>query len=319
MSTLEKVEKLLKIGGAVYAAFVGIATFLVFKNVDDVSHFALYLVSQTWVELAAAAAVYLLVRAHRDRVVELWRTLRLRPYEFRGTSALGLILLVAAFAAFLAAGGRLLRARADFWGGACRAAYAYHNSVRVVILVQSGRVADAYQLARTTQNALKGAAESGYVDRRLIKLTGALQRSEQLARQVAGGAWNPISDRGAYFAIAEAVRVNPQNYGAADKLHAMLQPLVNTYLPVDAVGICAPGFSVGNFRGRATSILEAQRRRASASREAGLPCRGDTSACGDAEKRFCQIVAGELQNAWAIDLIQRTLKTSDNTRSPPGR
>src|SRR4051812_25114941 len=233
MLSIDKIGTLLKVGGLLYALFVGIAAYLVSKGVDDVSHFGLYLIGQTWVELAVVLICYLIYRQHSENVAKIWSVVRSHPAALGARNYFGLGMLLLSFVVFATAGYALLRARIEFWGGECRAAYANRNSERIVELIAAGRIGDAYKLAKTTHDALSGSSESGYVDHRLNKLTGAIQRSEKLTKQIAGGAWNPITERSAYFGIAEAVRVNPQNYAAADKLRAMLGPLTATYLPAD--------------------------------------------------------------------------------------
>ncbi|MDP8979471.1 MAG: hypothetical protein M3O35_02650 [Acidobacteriota bacterium] len=309
MPATEKIEKASKLVSLVYAAAVGAAQLLVASGgPGKPTHFAVYLISQTWLEVAVLAIGYAAFRIFKSLATRFRATAAgaggqyLAPWVYLKRPRFAVPLVLSLFsAAFLCIPMYYLgKSRLYFWTRLSRKSYVETYKLRIDALAGTGRVKDAYVLARVVADTVGLSSEAEYVGTRLALLQAACARSDQLTGQQFTGPWNPVTQREAYTELVEAVRLNPQNYIAADRLKEKLRLLDGKYLKVDAEAICRSE-DLRTYRGWAVSLLEATVRRLEG---------GPQMDCG-------RLLLG-LRNAWGVDKAECLLRWSDSTRMPMG-
>jgi hypothetical protein len=194
--------------------------------------------------------------------------------------------------------GDVVRARHYFWTRLAAAAHSQQMVTNVEVLARSGRTRDALAAAEVSLPAVRSEYQRSRVLRRVARLKGLVERSNSLMPPDHWSHWNPVSDRPMYFELLEALRVDPQNYAAADKLREVVPNLVKD-IHEDVNTICGSSGALGNFRGRSTTYLEAKIHWMTV---------GGTSACRTLED--------QLRAAWAVSAAWQVLSRSDTTRRP---
>jgi hypothetical protein len=300
---LKNVETYGKIVALLWGAAVFVAECIVIaERPSSVTHFALYLLGSAWVEVVFLIGVYLLYRIIRFLGPRIILTFRTATFGWHRKTARALSLAIASLLCVLLAVGLttavyfLATARVTFWTELTKKAYVQKYASRIDALAYSGRITDAYRLTQAVVKSLGDSSESQLLHRRLSKLQAEYLWSESLGARSSGQAWNPITQRRYFFYLVEAVRINPQNYAAADMLKKQTSQ-IKQFLKIDATGICRSSGKLANFSGKATSNLEFQLRW----QESG-------SNCDEAESH--------LERAWEIASIEKILRLSEATRAP---
>ena len=289
----------------VVVAVAGVAILVaqILLQTDDpggVRQFAIYLVAHTWQEAIVVAVLYSVFWLILKQRKAFPRLARLR----RDRAA------VASAVCILALGISLLwplylftRARFYFWTHLTRKAYVEEHRAEVHSLLEEGRPAEAFDVATKISGAFKGTPEARYLDTAVRTLQIINERSGQLSQAAPGTAgWNPISQRKLYFQVAESVRLNPQNYGAADILKEMVQKIENG-LKIDEASICTSGGNLAAFRGWTTALVEAEARWTEA---------GSVEACPSVFRR-------RASSAWQLERARCLIAASDHTRLPAAK
>lgn len=296
MRTLEKLEKLLAIIGSIFAGSVAVAQIILLKgDRSKPTHFAIYLLSQTGPEVVLLLLLILMYWAARQCIVsesvQIVRQSRLRLAVF------GLVALVL-LTAFGAEIFYFARARRAFWTWISTKAYVESYKKQIDNLARTGRLKEAYDLLQTVVDTSSTAAAEKTLEARRIALAAALKRSDQLYDRAGTGSWNPITQRREYGELVEAVRVNPQNYQAADRLERQVKLLERSFLPRDLKTICASGGDLNNFSGYATSFIEARLR-----------------WIEQGQNPNCLNRLQDLRDAWQLDSVECILAVSSSTRT----
>ncbi len=306
MRTTEELERIGKIVAGVWGAAVIGAQLLVHAgNGVGVSHFALFLVSQSWPEIVGGGVLYSGYRltmymarglaAERNR----WGGPRLVSALLKWPNVLAVAVCTASLVTLPVPLYYVCKARAVYWVKFSRKAYVQQYAVKIDALAGSGRIGEAAELATVVTNAPGRTTEKDYLARRIVKLKGALERSNHLVLHRATGRWNPTTQRVAFFGLAEAVRVNPQNYSAADRLKEMIR-LLDTHGPMaDLEALCKAGGAFDDYRGHAMSLLEAK---------VWWLERGSRDGCQASYK--------DVLDVWQLGRINCVLAWSDATRAP---
>jgi hypothetical protein len=294
---LERIDKVAALVATLLAAATGIARFLLSAAESTrVENFALYLVSQAWLDGGLLLCLYAAYRWFRRILADV-------RVEYGGAAALEtliarhpvqLLLLVSAFVMLLSPLYFLVSGRHYFWTALVQTAYVETYKERIDRLAATGKVQDASILASRVAATLGDEAEGYYLTGRVEQLQHAVDRSAALTND-SSEAWNPITQRDRFFRLAEAIRLNPQNYVAADRLRQMLTA-VRENLQRDLDSICDKDFALNRFKGRIRSLLEAQVQRIEAS--SGGEC-----------------LPGPAWESWGIHTITCLLYLSDSTKA----
>ena len=248
MRKLELIQRVFAIGASVVAVLSGLAFFVV-PGADEIRfrYFGVFLLRSAIFDLAALAVAlafgWVMLRvASRALAREFgtgipWTAPRHRPiYVWLGLVAIAFVLL-------RKPAHQLLRARALYWTQLSRPAYATRDLARIGRLARTGRVNQAYTLASTTYRVLKDTPEEYVFAGVMESLAARLSRARTLRRELSPASarsWNPIAQRQRYFELAEAVRLNPEDYTAADALGMMRTGLMEHGIPADARALCSP-------------------------------------------------------------------------------
>jgi hypothetical protein len=309
MHKLELIQKVFAIGASVFGVLSALAFFVV-PGADEIRfrYFAVFLVRTGIFDLVAFAvacglAWAMLQLVRRALAGEFSDGLSWTAHQHRPAVVwLGALAIAIGFLALPTF--HVLRARWMYWTQLSRPAYAGHDLARVTRLAGTGRIGQAYTLANTTYAVLKSTPEQEDFSGAVVSLAARVSRARSLKGEnspAAARSWNPISQPERYFELAEAVRLNPEEYAAADALQIMRASLIRDALPADARAVCSP--STVSPRRRTVSPLEAeiriQRLKASGGTASGV------SDCGQS-----------LRARWALDRVGCILAISHRTRQP---
>jgi len=295
--------KLIKKAWAAVGALATVAVLgarLMFPSLADADpnrflHLIAFLLGQGALEIVVALLAVSLFYALRWL---FWG--RVRPANPLFTRLLVLILV----SSLAVPGYPLARARAFFWWRLARNTYAIQYIEIIDRQAATGRVLDALELARTVGRSLNGTSYDSDVDWRTRELDRRIALSTLLANDVIGsqtGAKSSLpSDRQRFFTLGEALRLNPQNYGAATALTKSIG-LLEGALDADLPEICALGPATGDIRGHAFSLLEIEARRFEFQ---------STQDCRKARRT--------LEEAWALPRAKCLTNWARMTREAPG-
>jgi hypothetical protein len=293
--------------GAVFAAAVAVSQYLLWSRNDQTPiHFAVFLVGQTWLEVLVIGGVWVLYAVAKsvvNRIKTATAGQRTSWTLAQFSSIRVLAPLVSCIALALLTINNLLylaRARHYFWTESGRKAYVYYYTPTIDMLADSGRVTDAANLTDLVVSTLGNNSEGELLARRRRLLQGAVRRSNDLARADIQSEWNAVGDRMSYFRLLEAVRLNPENYLAADILKRRIA-LLSNYLTKDAASICSARGNFGHFKGFATSYIEAVVRWSDYV---------SIQSCGTGQEQKAII------EAWRLQAAQCYVDISDSTKKP---
>ncbi len=296
MRAIEIAETLIKIVGTASAVLI-LGARLLFPNLSgrDPAQFLpllVFLLGQASIELAAVAGLVLLGYAIRYTI---WK-----PGEEYGGKRAAQMVTVVLCATLLVPMYYFGRVRKYFWTRLARDAYALQYISRVDDLDRCKRVQDSHELANHIAVSVKGTSYESALKGRISELGLVIERAESLRGGRTAGfarAWNPVANRQAFFELAEAVRLNPQNAAAADMLPKLVERLTGDAIKEDVEALCGAGS--GEIRGASAPRLEMELRRVELS---------GVTDCGAARSK--------LERAWALPQVGCVLAISRQARAP---
>jgi hypothetical protein len=251
-----------------------------------------FLLGQASVELAAVAGLVLLGYVIRHAI---WK-----PGEEYGGKRAAQVIMIVLCLTLVVPMYYLARARKYFWTRLARDAYALKYIARVDDLDRCKRVQDAEELANHIAVSLKGTSYEIALKARISELGLVIERAESLRGGRSVGlarAWNPVANRRAFFELAEAVRLNPQNAAAADILAKLVERLTGDAIKEDVESLCRA--APGELRGASAPLLEMELRRI------------ELSSASD-----CAAARPKLERAWALPQVGCILAISRQARAP---
>lgn len=287
---------------AALASIIALVT-LSTNDAADLRRFSVYAVGQASIDLVCLlvllALAWLSFRSMTLRKLIRHPITALRTTSGRfnlhncGAAALCALLLIS-----LAINGYgLLRVRGVFWKYLLQKAYVEDVLAEVDQLSTSGRIHDAYALAGQARRILSDEADEGRISNRFRDLSVRVEWSKRLSQRYLfpnAEAWNPTTNRRAYFANAEAVRLDPQNFQAVEVLNGLYSRVVDG-IAHDIDQLCGPGRS-RIFE--ATSVLESE-------------------IFLDRNHRSCKQAASQwLDSIWQPERIQTLLEAAKEVRTP---
>jgi hypothetical protein len=302
-----KLERVGKIVGVIFTASIAVAQYLLLsRSPTKPVHFAVYLLGQAWLEffiVIFGICAYGLGRILMKRYGPF--AFRFSPRSLINALLKPAVLIPVAISMILALITvdhlyYLFRARQFFWMTNSRKAYARQYMQTIDVMSEVGRITDALNLTDTVLESLGTNSEAAYLSERQRVLKAAVARSQQLGQVEGGASWNPVSDRASYFRLIEALRVNPQNYEAAERLRSRLSA-IDRWLPADLHTLCASNGSIANIRVHILSFQELQFRWAQV---------GGQSNCDSGA------AAQGLRNAWLLEDGKCLLAVSEWTKTP---
>jgi hypothetical protein len=263
MRRLEVIQRLLAMSASLFALLGTIAFFLV-PGADELRtrHFVVFLVRSGLFELMVLAVLCALA----------WAALRLTrnvlaanfspdvPWTARQRRVVISLALLGIGAAFLAIPAYFIgRARWLYWSQLSRPAYAMRDLGRITRLARTGRTGQAYSVAATANGVLKGTPQEDLFSGLVTSLGTRMARARELKGDMSASEahmWNPLAHRQRYFELAEAIRLNPEEFAAAEALRIMRTGLIENALPADVRALCSP--SAGSPQRRTLTVLESE-------------------------------------------------------------
>jgi hypothetical protein len=274
-----------------------------FQGIDEKhrTQFAFYEAWSLRFDLLVLTVVYFLglwllhSEAVRDLVKRPNRLLLNRHGGLIVGNVVGLCVCLFIVGSLLYNGSNYLRARKHFWVDLLRQSYTEDTIGRINGRVSQGRVGDAYELAKGSLQILKGTAQEGSITNQAralgVRVEGSTRLSERYVK-LDGQDWNPLTERDFYFGNEEALRLNPQNYQAADTL-TRLRARILQAMQADTGRLCESS-QVTAFE--AVTVLEVVR----FAKPAGEGCE--------------RAAADWLNGIWSADTAARILLLSQATR-----
>lgn len=229
----------------------------------DLQRFKIYALSQAVLDFLAVSFLSVLAwiawRSKWIRTVLSNRSAMVRSPDgdFQLRNCLTIMLALAIGMSVMCNGFFLLRARAYFWQHLVQKSYVEGTIARVDTLADAGRIGDAYTLAAQAQRVLTEEADQSRISNRSFDLTTRVEISRRLSQgqlRPDARSWNPVTQRIAYFANAEAVRLNPQNFQAAEVLAGLFDRIV-VGVQHDATQLCRED---GALTFQTVSVIEAE-------------------------------------------------------------
>jgi hypothetical protein len=305
MSTFERIDKGSKVVAILIASVVGITKILTAQYGDKPIHLAMYLLSSTWIEVVTLVCLLILYFTIKwiylkwktaTSVEGSWFEDMLKPH-FLAPALLSVVLVVILSIQLF----YLARARRYFWTYLCITAYVENYKLQIDQLAAAGRITDAYNLNVLVMQMLPNRPEREYVERRRAALKARTTWSTKLVEGRTFRTWNPVTQRDSYYRLLEAIRINPQNYAAAEMMKQLIAPLENQYIKDDLNSLCGTNGNVDNFKGFATPRVEAKYR---------------WSEIGGNGEAGCRRQLDDMSSAWNLRHAHCILRVSDATRLP---
>lgn len=265
---IEKAARFFAATAAVVAALAASATLVAQFTIStgdeaDLRRFFLYQLGQARFDFLCLFALAILGRLLFGS--EAVRTFLTSPLAMLRTSQGGLHLYNCAAMAFglmllaslVGNGVSLIRTRGVFWTDLVQRSYVETVLADVDRLARSGRVHDAYALAGQGRRVLSHESDQSRIDNRFSDLSIRVELSRRLSqrhRRLSAEAWDPVTQRSAFFANAEAVRLDPQNFQAVELLDNLYGRVVKG-IADDILQLCGRDRS-GLFK--TVSVLESE-------------------------------------------------------------
>jgi hypothetical protein len=307
MGSLSKIEKIIGVLAAVYGLAAAAAQLLLLRNQGrSPVLFALFLCGQSWVEgalLGGAVVTCIICKRYfgsfYNALAAISNSLRLQRSPLLSLKNLCRLLSFGLLFLFAEQTVLFIRYRTFFWTQVAKKAYIVHYEEIIDGLGRVGRTEDAFNLLEYIMDTSGTASESASLRTRLLQLKVIRERSKQLTRFADSGPWNPVTQRQSFFELAEAVRLDPENYEAATRLRVESNLLDQKFLPSDLQAICGSGGQLANINRFATAFLEA---RLFWIQEGGKP--------------ECIHALQKLRETWNLDSVGCILAVSDYTKLP---
>ncbi len=198
MSASDRIEQYLKLATAIFGVAVGIAQFLLLSaKADKPTHFAVYLIGQTWVEasiLLALWGVFLVARFVYGKIKDSLPDSNIRAFSITpGDGWLLLPVVLAIGLAGIAFDGlyHLAKARRVFWLQTSKKAYVETYKSRIQAMAESGRIKDANDLVRLLIESLGDSSDSESLHSVKDDLEMKVQLSTHLTESGACGSVEP--------------------------------------------------------------------------------------------------------------------------------
>ncbi len=307
MDKLSAIGKTVTVMATAYGVAVAGAQLLLYtRGSNSPVLFALYLCGQSWVEgvfFITLAAILLICKRHFGSLEGAARAIgsgfRIERRSMLSAKPLYALLLLSLSLVFVEQSVLVFRYRQFFWSQVAKKKYIEHYAQIIDDFTRVGRVNDAYNLLDYVMSTSGGTSESGRLQSRFLALRVLRARSAQLFASASVGSWNPISQRFSFFKLAEAVRLNPQNYEAADKLRVERDLLEHKFLQADLQAICGSAGHVENAKYFATALVEAKLR-----------------WIDDGGKRECVHDFQKMRDSWELDSVNCILAVSEFAKRP---
>jgi hypothetical protein len=302
--SLDRVEKTATLIGIFYSLVVFGSRVLTNNEAVAESSLVFYLVRQAWIEvivLFGLIGVLLVYRRMHFRFAPSEQTSRfpVRVRVFLAFFQWILILFLSYCAVFSMY--QFIRARHFFWTKASTRSFVEVYRERIDSLGRNGRIEDADDLINMVRNVLGRSATTAILEGRRRRIELAIKRSHILVESTepTAGTWNPISQRSAYFKLVEAIRVDPQNLQAAERLRRYLTGLKPLLLR-DIDSICSQKGDRHTMKLLATSLDDASLIWGNASQG----------------RRPCNTYLQDLRSSWSVSDVECLLQISDAARAP---
>jgi hypothetical protein len=296
---LDRVDAFLKVSKSIYALIAALAA-IVLASKSDARHtrFTIYLVSRMWIEVTLIACCWCVFLMLRYAIrLERFRGISIRPVHFLDLRVLAAALVILfLLLSFVPPMYYLAQSRYHFWSTQVLRSYVEGVKKKVDEQAGEGELNTALNTLTSASDVLKGTAQQDRLEGRRIKLTAAVDRSTELDQSTTNS-WNFVTERSKLFALVEAVRVNPENSSAADRLQDKLKVL-RDFLASDAQTICSLKELPADFSGRAVALIEA---------------RSLWSRYGSGDQCL-QHVQAELNDGWGLGPIACNLKRNREVR-----
>lgn len=215
---------------------------------EDLSRYTIYLLSQAWLDtlclLALSALAWVSYRSTslRQLLRDPLRSLRTASGGFHVKNCVAVVVCAALLVSVGIHGYGLMRVRGVFWKHLAQKSYVEDVLAEIDGLSTSGRVHDAYVLAKQARGILSDESNQSRISNRFGDLAVRVELSARLSQrylQPRAEAWNPITQRAAFFANAEAVRLDPQNHQALEVLDHLYVRVVEG-MAHDSDQLCGP-------------------------------------------------------------------------------
>jgi hypothetical protein len=196
-----------------------------------------------------------------------------------------------------------VRARTYFWLRLSGRVYAEQHLKLIDDLARTGRIRQAHQTTVAAVDMMKNSEYEPYFSERVSRLSLLIERSDSLATLPSAfqsSRWNPVSGREEYFRLAEAVRIDPQNYAAAEVLEEMVRTITKVATPKDERLLCGASVVGAVQRPNSVSVLE------------GIVLEQNIRQAGGCYKGSIPA----LREMWALDRVGCVLGVSRAARVP---
>jgi hypothetical protein len=258
-SWLDFVDKALKVSRSVYVAIAAIVAVIVANQADARrSRFTIYVIGRLWIECVLIATLWLLYVFCRRLVIKAQEHRVEGPVSKTAMTRVAVLSLanLALLLALVPPLVYIVKVRYFLWKNAVLSSYVETAKAHIDEQAKTGALNSAQHTLEIVSEVTKNTAYQSRLDYRRAKLLAMINRSNDLDR-TSMGQINYVTQRSAFFSLVEAVRLNPENSDAADRLKDQVQ-IVKTYLSEDANAICNGGGDLRSFTGKAVAMIEAQ-------------------------------------------------------------
>lgn len=240
--TIDGITKTLLFLSGALAAFAGYFSISAgYDGSGGVQHIKVYLFSCAWPDLIALGIIALCL----NLVFQL-------PAAFRSRKLIWVALVVAGPAGWYAV------ERYGFWTTRSYSSYYLAYEPTIGRLIQDFRVSDALTLSKLIAKNMGSRVGESVLNDKLVELDSRSTRAAVLRNSAVRSqrqSWNPIAEPTRYFALMEALRLNPQEYGAGRLLKSFVIGLTDSLIPMDRKTVC---LEKEPSQARTLNILDAQ-------------------------------------------------------------